>query len=163
MTTIQWPVLANQAAAGCLGGMLGGRQTGQGPTGLALVPGDVAAQATSANAFGQAFDAALTALYNADGSKPASLGNAGGLVQTGEAPNNTEPLDDVSTAAASNVSFSYPPAAYGFAFAISAGRGLTRDIAGTPFNLADWTSSGIAATAAAMFYEWIKAGVVSLA
>ena len=159
-----WPVLSNQAAAGALSGMYAGRQTGLGPRGAALLPADLALQSACAQAFGQAFDAALTLLYDADLSPPTGLGANGGLITIGgEPPSSSSQVfsTGVTTAAETNVAFSYPPAAFGFCLAIVQGRALPTDTGGVPFTEADWTSSGVAAVAARQFYEWVKAGVVS--
>ena len=152
-----WPVLANQASAGALSGMLAGRQSVLGPKGAALVPADVA------NAFGQAFDAALAVLFAADVSPPAGLGVGGGLVEsTGEPPANvTQNTSQVTTAAETNVAFSYPLAVFGLCLAIMTGRGLPTDSSGVVFTETDWAAGGIPAVAAAEFYEWINSGVVA--
>ena len=158
-----WPVLANQASAGALSGMLAGRQSVLGPKGAALVPADVASQSTCANAFGKAFDAALAVLFAADVSPPAGLGVGGGLVEsTGEPPANvTQNTSQVTTAAETNVAFSYPLAVFGLCLAIMTGRGLPTDSSGVVFTETDWAAGGIPAVAAAEFYEWIKSGVVA--
>ena len=159
-----WPVLANQAAAGCLAGMYNGRQYALNASGAPILPANQAGHSTCAQAFGQAFDAALTLLYDADLSPPTGLGANGGLITIGgEPPSSSSQVfsTGVTTAAETNVAFSYPPAAFGFCLAIVQGRALPTDTGGVPFTEADWTSSGVAAVAARQFYEWVKAGVVS--
>ena len=147
--------MANQPSAGALSGMLAGRQSVLGPKGAALVPADVASQSTCANAFGKAFAA--------DVSPPAGLGVGGGLVKfTPEPPANvTQSTSQITTAAETNVAFSYPLAVFGLCLAIMTGRGLPTDSSGVVFTETDWAAGGIPAVAAAEFYEWIKSGVVA--
>ena len=159
-----WPVLANQAAAGCLSGMYNGRQYANGPTGAPLLPTDQVVHSTCANAFGKAFDAALLLLFTADGSAPAGLGSAGGIIESEETNlGTTQETSQLTTAAETNVALSYPAAVYGLCKAIMDGRGLPKNASGVAFALADWEADGVPAVAAAEFYEWIKTGVVSLA
>ena len=158
-----WPVLANQAAAGCLAGMYNGRQYVLNASGAPILPANQAGHSTCAQAFGQAFDAALLALYSADGGPPAGLIPIGGVIQSEEANLGVTQIFDgqVVTAAQTNVAFTYPPAVFGLCLAITAGRGLTKDNTGVVFTEADWVASGIPAVAAAQFYEYLKVGVVS--
>jgi hypothetical protein len=164
MTTM-WPTLANQAAAGCMAGSLVNRQYANNAAGTALTPANQASHATSAEAFGAAFDVALAALYNADGSPPAGLVPVGGIVESEDGGQGFTQVASgaLTTAAETNVALTYPCAVFGICQAIVNGRGLTKNKSGVVFALADWEASGIPATAAAQFYEFLKAGIVSLA
>jgi hypothetical protein len=159
MTTPQWPVLANVAAAGAMAGMQVGRQPTIDASGVASVPADFAAVAACAKAFGSAVDAALLAICVADGT-PTGLGANGGIIS---AATTTMIASSMTTAAETNVAETYPAALQAMCQAITSGRGIPTDSSGVAYTQADWAASGIANAVAAQFYEYVSAGIVSAA
>lgn len=154
----QWPVLANVAAAGAMAGMQSNRQPLVDPSGVAYVPGDFAALAACAKAFGQAVDAALLVITTGTG-VPTGLGSLGGIIFSAGVTQIAS--SGITSAAETNVAETYPAALQAMCQAVCTGRGIPTDAAGVAYTQADWAASGIANAVAAQFYEYVAAGIVS--